>query len=88
VFSEVALLVPQLQAALQAMINKKPVFDTLSLVSSLFKSDLGTLQTLTISLDSCLLNHNPTDQVTTAQGYITQINTSFTNVCTAYGSTC
>lgn len=88
VFAEVALLVPQVQAALQAIINKKPVFDSVFLVTPLVKADLQRLQPLTASLDSCLLNHTPSDQVATAQGYITQINTAFTAACSAYGFTC
>ncbi|CAO3693432.1 unnamed protein product [Umbelopsis ramanniana] len=88
VFAEVALLVPQVQAALQASINKKPVFDTILLGTGLFNADLDRLQTSIASLEICLLNHTPTDQVATAQGYITQINTAFTAACSAYGSTC
>ncbi|KAI9279038.1 hydrophobic surface binding protein A-domain-containing protein [Umbelopsis sp. AD052] len=88
VFAEVALLVPQVQAALQAIVNKKPVFDTVLLVTPLVKGDLQRLQPLTASLDSCLLSHTPSDQTATAQGYINQINAAFTAACSAYGATC
>ncbi|GAB5589548.1 hypothetical protein Unana1_04448 [Umbelopsis nana] len=88
ILAEVQQLVPVVQGALTAIVNKKSTFAQVPFVTPLVTNDLTNLKTLTNSLDSCLLSHTPADQTTTAQGYITTINTAFTNACTAYGITC
>jgi hypothetical protein len=88
VLNEVAILVPQVQATLQTIVNQKSVFASVLLVTPLVVGQITTLQKLTATLDTCLLSHTPSDQLTTAQNYVTEINTAFTNACTAYGTTC
>jgi hypothetical protein len=86
--NEVSSLVPVVQSALTAIVNKKSTFAQVLFVTGLVTTDLKNLKTLTTSLDTCLLNHTPADQTATAQGYINTINAAFTSACTAYGITC
>jgi hypothetical protein len=88
VLNEVAILVPVVQAALTAIENQKSTFAQVPLVTGLVQGDLTNLQSLTATLDSCLLSHTPADQTSTAQGYINTINAAFTAACTTYGETC
>lgn len=85
VFAVVAQIVPQITTAINDIIAKKSTFAGVLLATPLVKSDISNLNKLLNTLDTCLLNVTPADDLAEAQGYIDTINADFANADAAYG---
>jgi hypothetical protein len=77
-------LTTQIEAALQAIVDKKSVFDSVLLVTSLVKGDITSLNTKTSAVSTCLVANTPSDLASTAQGYADRITAAFTAAVAAY----
>jgi hypothetical protein len=84
VIAEVDPLTGQIEAALQAIIDKKSVFDQVALVTPLVKGDISSLSAKTTTLSNCLIAVTPADKVAVAQGYVDRINAAFAAATAAY----
>lgn len=85
VFTVVAQIVPQITTAINDIIAKKSTFASVLLSTPIVKSDIASLNKLLNTLDTCLINVTPADDLTQAQGYIATINSAFASADTAYG---
>ncbi|KAI8890405.1 hypothetical protein K501DRAFT_206297 [Backusella circina FSU 941] len=84
VIAEVDPLTAQIEAALQAIINKKSVFDSVALVTPLVKGDINSLNSKTTTVSNCLIAATPSSYTSQAQGYVTRINAAFAAAVAAY----
>jgi hypothetical protein len=84
VIAEVDPLTGQIEAALQAIIDKKSVFDQVALVTPLVKGDISSLKTKTTTVSNCLIAATPAGKATVAQGYVDRINAAFAAATAAY----
>jgi hypothetical protein len=84
VIAEVDPLTGQIEAALQAIINKKSVFDAVPLVTPLVKGDISSLRAKTTTVSNCLIAATPADKAGVAQGYVDRINAAFAAATAAY----
>jgi hypothetical protein len=79
VLSAIDQLTPVIVAAMDAIINKKPVFDSVLLATSTVKGDINSLHTKTTSLTSCL-----TDNGGITPYYVSEIEAAFQRAIAAY----
>jgi hypothetical protein len=85
VLNEVAILVPDIVTALTTLNSKKSQFDAILLADAIVDSDIKSLKTKTVALDTCLYNACPADLQASAQTYIDTINNIFTTTYTTWG---
>ncbi|KAI8885977.1 hypothetical protein K501DRAFT_270225 [Backusella circina FSU 941] len=84
VIAEIAPLTTQITTTLSTIVTKKPVFDSVALVTPLVKGDITSLHSKTVIIINCLLAVTPTDLLATAQGYANQIESAFQAAIAAY----
>jgi hypothetical protein len=84
VIAVVAPLTTQIEAALQAIIDKKSEFDSVFLIPAIIKADIINLNTNTSAVSTCLVANTPSDLASTAQGYADRITAAFTAALAAY----
>ncbi|KAI8890463.1 hypothetical protein K501DRAFT_265918 [Backusella circina FSU 941] len=84
VIAEIDILTPKITAALSTIIAKKPVFDSVLLVTPLVKGDIGRLNTKTTKVINCLLASTPAEFLSVAQGYANTISGAFSAAIAAY----
>ncbi|KAI8877230.1 hypothetical protein K501DRAFT_337570 [Backusella circina FSU 941] len=84
VLAEVAIITPHITAALSTIVTKKPVFDSVFLVTPLVKNDVNNLHTKTSKVINCLIAATPADLAATAQGYATTVENAFQAAIAAY----
>jgi hypothetical protein len=77
-------LTSQIITTLSTIVTKKPVFDSVSLVTPLVKGDIISLHSKTVIIINCLISVTPTDLLATAQGYANQIESAFQAAIAAY----
>ncbi|KAI9478614.1 MAG: hydrophobic surface binding protein A-domain-containing protein [Benjaminiella poitrasii] len=85
VIGVVDTLVPQVSAALSAIVTKKPEFDAILLATVLVKGDIKNLDTQTDTLSTCLINKTPSTHTAEANALLAEIDASFTAAKSAYG---
>jgi hypothetical protein len=84
VLAEVAIITPHITATLNTIITKKPVFDSVFLVTPLVKGDINSLHTKTSKVINCLIAATPSDLAGTAQQYATTVENAFQAAIAAY----
>lgn len=78
-------LVSNIESALSAVIQKKPAFDSVPLVTPLVSSDIQHLYAKTYGLENTLLSDVPDSRREKATTYMNRINSAFSAVYRTYG---
>ncbi|KAI9482697.1 MAG: hypothetical protein EXX96DRAFT_555347 [Benjaminiella poitrasii] len=85
VINVVDIVVPQIEAALSVITDKKSQFDAILLATALVKADIKNLDSELTSLDTCLIAATPADVLDTANGYVDRVRAAFDAAEDAYG---
>lgn len=85
ILGEMDSLVPNIENALRAVVQKKPAFDSVPLVTRLVTADVQSLFVKTYSLENKLLAAMPDSRKQEATEYVNRINYAFSAAYHAYG---
>ncbi|KAI8888670.1 hypothetical protein K501DRAFT_172895, partial [Backusella circina FSU 941] len=85
VIDELGPLSSQLESFLDVLRDKKPIFDSVILVTSLIKSNLDEFCSSFETLRVCLLNSCSSDYIEVMQGYIDAVEDNCNVVVPLYG---
>ncbi|KAG1436717.1 hypothetical protein G6F56_013436 [Rhizopus delemar] len=77
-------LVPDIEASLSAIVNKKSEFAKVTAAPTIVKADIKSLQGNVVALDTCIVAVTPAEFNTVATGYVTRVNAAFDAANAAY----